>query len=417
LLRESDRVWLAAEGFAIESRLRGDEVTFFYQAVTRARRRLLLCRPYLADDGQPWEPSPYWSTVLGLFDKAPLKHVRPGDQINDAASQQELIDVFLDERVRDMVNILEARSQSGTSPWNGDLSSLGKRLAERFGPDRPWSSSRLECYAKCPLYFWAAHVMELEPRELPRIGFDVLVLGSIYHLVLERLYALVSDGDPDRLRAELLAVAQRVYDAAPNDYGFRPTPLWKRQQEELTEVLRRTVEALIEVAGPYKPLKQELAFGLRGQPPLALNSPNDSAFSLLLRGYIDRVDRAPDGRLRIIDYKAGSTPISAHDLSDGHRLQLPLYALAAQEALQTPVASGFYWHIGSAQPSSLKLEKYAPAGNKQGVASAIETAVNYAVAIGAAVLAGRFLPAPPDEGCPDFCPAAPFCEWYQPRSW
>jgi superfamily I DNA/RNA helicase len=34
LLRESDRAWLAEQGFVIEPRLRGDEVTFFYQAVT-----------------------------------------------------------------------------------------------------------------------------------------------------------------------------------------------------------------------------------------------------------------------------------------------------------------------------------------------------------------------------------------------
>jgi putative RecB family exonuclease len=150
---------------------------------------------------------------------------------------------------------------------------------------------------------------------------------------------------------------------------------------------------------------------------LVLGSPKGQAFSLSLRGYIDRVDRAPDGRLRIIDYKAGSTPISTRDLADGHRLQLPLYALAAQEALQTPVVGGFYWHIGSARPSSLRLEKYAPDGGKQGVAGAIETAVDYAMANVAAVRAGQFMPAPPEGGCPSFCPAMSFCEWYQPRSW
>jgi hypothetical protein len=203
-------------------------------------------------------------------------------------------------------------------------------------------------------------------------------------------------------------VAQKVYDAAPNDYGFRPTPMWERQQEELTETLRRTVEALIQAAGEYEPLIQELAFGLKERPPLMLRG----ELPLHLRGYIDRVDRAPDGRLRIIDYKAGSTPISARDLADGHRLQLPLYALAAAEALDAEVASGFYWHIGSAKPSSLQLEKY-----QGGVVGAIDTACEYALQIGAAVCAGQFAPAPPDEGCPAFCPAVAFCECYKPRSW
>ena len=44
-------------------------MTFFYQAITRASERLLLCRPYLAEDGQPWEPSPYWSHVQQLIDQ------------------------------------------------------------------------------------------------------------------------------------------------------------------------------------------------------------------------------------------------------------------------------------------------------------------------------------------------------------
>jgi ATP-dependent helicase/DNAse subunit B len=414
LLREPDRAWLAEQGFAIERRLRGDDATFFYQAITRARRRLLICRPYLADDGQPWEASPYWSAVLGLFDGAPVAHIRPADPVCDVASEQEFSDVLPGDEVRDVVAVLLARSRGDASPWNGDLSAVGERLVERFGSDQPWSSSRLETYAKCPLYFWTAHVMALASRELPQIGYDVLILGSIYHLVLERLYNRVPDGDPDRLRGELHAVAQQVYDAAPNDYGFRPTPLWERQQEEMTEVLRRTVEALIEIAGGYEPLTQELPFGLDGQRALALRG----EFSLLLRGYIDRVDRAPDGRLRIIDYKAGSTPIPAGDLSAGRRLQLPLYAMAAREALEAEVASGFYWHIGSAKPSSLRLEKYASAGQgRRGVAGAIETAVDYATAIGAAVCGGRFSPAPADNECPRFCPAAAFCECYKPRLW
>jgi ATP-dependent helicase/nuclease subunit B len=412
LLRDSDRAWLAERGFTIEPRLQGDEATLFYQAVTRARRRLLLCRPYLADDGQPWEVSPYWSAVLGLFEDAAVAHVRPTDPVSDVASEQELASAVPDDVARVPVTVLRARSptQTDPSPWNGDLSTLERQLAQRFGPDQPWSSSRLETYAKCPFYFWAAYTMELEPRELPQPGFDVLILGSIYHVVLERLYDRVNDGDPDRLRAELPVVARQVYNAAPSDYGFRPTPLWERQREEMTEILHHTLDALIEAAGEFNPLIQELPFGLRERPPLVLQ--RERGQTLRLRGYIDRVDRAPDGRLRIIDYKAGSTPISARDLTDGHRLQLPLYALAAQEVLSTDVVGGFYWHIGSARPSSLKLEKY-----EGGVVGAIETAVDYALAIGAAVRAGQFTPTPPDDGCPTFCPAATFCERYKPRSW
>ncbi|MGC9399154.1 MAG: PD-(D/E)XK nuclease family protein [Anaerolineae bacterium] len=396
LLRDGDRARLAARGLTLEPQQRGDEATFFYQAVTRVRRHLLLTRPYLADDGQAWEPSPYWSATRDLFEDAPLQHIRPTDPVRDPASAQE--------RAASLPS--PAAPTPETSP--GDLSALSEPLAQRFGPERAWSSSKLETYAKCPHYFWAAYVMELEPEALPEPGFDVLILGSIYHLVLERLYARVPDGDPDRLRAELDAVAREVYATAPDDYGFRPTPLWERQQEELTETLRRTLEALIEAGGDYVPLEPELAFGLQGRPPLVIRR---DGITLQLRGYIDRVDRAADGKLRIIDYKAGSTPISPRDLVEGTRLQLPLYALAAQEALGESVDSGFYWHISSAEASSLKLERFSG-----GVAGAIETAVAHALSIVEAVRAGEFAPAPPSGGCPRFCPAAVYCEEFKPKS-
>jgi len=48
-----------------------------------------------------------------------------------------------------------------------------------------------------------------------------------------------------------------------------------------------------------------------------------------LTGYIDRIDRLPDGRLRLLDYK---TSKNAMTLDDAERdLQLALYALACRE--------------------------------------------------------------------------------------
>ena len=54
----------------------------------------------------------------------------------------------------------------------------------------------------------------------------------------------------------------------------------------------------------------------------------------LLRGFIDRVDRAPRTALAYIDYKtAGPERLLQAAVTEGKRLQLPLYALAARDAL------------------------------------------------------------------------------------
>jgi ATP-dependent helicase/DNAse subunit B len=435
LLCESDRLALRDRGLPIEPRLQGDEVTFFYQAVTRARETLLLCRPYLADDGQQWEPSPYWEQVRRLLD-APVEHVRPEDPlpVGEVASPQELISAaaFADDqsllttwleqgdnefhrawRSAQMgALVLRARlADEPSGPHEGDLGVLADRLSTHYGPGHTWSASRLEAYAACPMLFWVGHGLELEPRTPPEEGYDVRILGSMYHRILEELYRRASDPtDADELLALLPTVAQEVFDAAPDEYGFRPTPLWDYRRQELEQILADTVAALVEASLGYTPAALEQVFGLEGQPALVIQGEGGE---LRLRGFIDRIDQGSDGRLRVIDYKAGSTPISARDLAEGRRVQLALYALAARDALgMGEVSGGFYWHIGSAKVSSLKLEKF-----EGGVEAALQVAADHALAYAAAVRDGHFKPRPLSGSCPTYCPAAAFCWRYTPRVW
>ena len=121
------------------------------------------------------------------------------------------------------------------------------------------------------------------------------------------------------------------------------------------------------------------------------------------------MDRAPDGGLRIIDYKTGGKwSFTPKAFAEGKKLQLPLYALAAEQALGLGrVTDGFYWHVQQAEASSFSL-----AG---GVQEAIETALGHAWSAVRGARAGRFVPEPPDSGCPDYCPAAAFCWHARPR--
>jgi ATP-dependent helicase/DNAse subunit B len=177
------------------------------------------------------------------------------------------------------------------------------------------------------------------------------------------------------------------------------------QKAELLQRLEETVAALAEVSQGWRPFKQELMFGM-GAPSLVLET---EAGPVRLHGYIDRVDAADDGSLRVIDYKTGGATISAVHLRDGRRLQLPIYALAAQKALGLgQVTSGFYWHIQKAEASSLKLEKF-----EDGINSAFAVAIAHVGRHVNGIRAGKFAPKPPAEGCPSYCPAANFCWRYK----
>jgi ATP-dependent helicase/DNAse subunit B len=440
LLREPDREMLAQRNVSLEIRDVGEEVTLFYEAITRAHRQLLVTRAYLADDGQPWEPSPYWEQLRRHSDAEPVS-IRYSDPLPpyDAASEPEFLAALAHsladarkepattsylkrlhelptlhagwQNVQVGATVLAARmAKQAQGLYEGDLSHLGAQLARRYGPEQPWSASRLESYAVCAYAFFASYALGFEPRQPVETGYDVRQLGSMYHVILEEVYR--RSAETGEAAAELLpGVADRVFESAPESYGFRPTPLWQRQREELTQILMNTVVALDVASEGWQPAQLEPPFGLQETPPLELA--DDQGRRLRLRGYIDRVDVDDTGRVRVVDYKSSNTPIASRALADGKRIQLALYGLAARDVigLGQPVA-GMYWHIGSAKPSTLRLEK-----QDGGVEAALETAASYALSYAEAIQRGRFAPEPPDGGCPAWCPAADFCWRYTPRGY
>jgi hypothetical protein len=97
-------------------------------------------------------------------------------------------------------------------------------------------------------------------------------------------------------------------------------------------------------------------------------------------------------------------------MREGKKIQLPLYARAARDALGLgEVVEGFYWHIRDFKPSTLTLSGY-----DEGVDAALDDALERAWEVVRGVRSGRFAPQPPAGGCPDYCPAAAFCWRYRP---
>jgi ATP-dependent helicase/DNAse subunit B len=433
-LRDADRQRLHGEcGLPLEPSTGGAEAEFFHEAITRSRERLLLTRPRLADNGAPWQASPYWEAVRRLVTVTPDRlssesAPRPGE----AASWPELLESLAlhdgyeaarrwagqsePERtggVAAAVQVLQPRrSSAGGSPFDGELSGLADVFTQRFSPERTWSASRLESYRSCPFAFFVSRVLGLEPREEPAEGLDARQLGNIYHHIFEQLYRKVTGppvgtADLDALLAALPAVAAAVLDETPRLEGFRVNAWWMQTRGEIADNVRRSVEALTALPGGFVPLAQEAAF-LDNDSLIVTDG--DDAFRV--RGYIDRMDRAPDGGLRIIDYKTGGpATFTVKAVVEGKKLQLPLYALAAEQALGLgPVVDGFYWHVQHAEAS-----KFTLAGFEGGPAAAVETALAHAWAAVRGARAGQFVPHPPAEGCPDYCPAVAFCWHYRPR--
>jgi len=429
-LRDADRACLREEsGLPLQPSTESAEAEFFYEAITRPRDRLLLTRPRLADNGALWPASPFWEEVRRLVDVTPQTLTSESLPLPaQAASWPELMESLAATPHASDVHRWVLQAQPGRqsaletaarlfrlreagaagSPHNGALSALAGEFSQRLGPAHTWSASRLESYCTCPFLFFVNSILGLEPRAEPAEGLDARQLGSIYHRILQRLYSTASDPtDLEELLQALPGVAQGILDDAPEREGFRATAWWEQTCSAILEDVRRSVVALAEDQGDFTPHLHEAFFGFGSRPPLIVRD-GDDVFRL--RGLIDRVDRRPDGRGRVIDYKtAGPWAYTDRALLDGDKIQLPLYALAARDALRLgEVIDGFYWHVRHAQASRFTMDgfEYGPEG-------AMALAVEVAWEVVRSARGGDFEPRPPAHGCPPYCPAAGFCWRYR----
>ena len=425
----------AREELGLEPRLGREQTGLFYQVVTRADQFLLLTRPYLAEDGEHWQASPFWRAAGSLLADDPQR-IRSEEprSLDEAGSPEELL--FWGVRrgalppqydalrlrwerlrsARDVLAVRQAREADGDH--EGDLTSIIERIRKTYGPDHVWSSSRLESYGTCPFFFLSASALKLDPRDPPEPGYDAAQLGLVLHAVLEEVYPAAEDPmDTAAVLRALPDVAEAVFADAPERFGFRPTALWALEQQELLEILELTIAALGKASEGWRPYAYEQVFGLQGKPELRIELEGGD---VLVRGVIDRVDRNTEGEVRIIDYKTGGSHLSKDDLISGRRLQLAIYAMGARDALGLgePV-EGIYWTIRGAKAGALKLgsfKAFTDDGVYEGPEGAMELARRHVDRFVEGVRAGDYAPAAPEGGCPSYCPVVGWC-WRYREGW
>lgn len=179
------------------------------------------------------------------------------------------------------------------------------------------SPSRAADFKQCPLLY---RFRALD--RLPETPSRVQVRGTVVHAVLERLFTLSPDRRDAETGRELVEPAWRdVLAANPELAGLFAGP----DDPELAEWLdsaRALVDAYFALENPR--LLQPEACELLVEAELATSDLEDDE-PLLLRGYIDRLDVAPTGEIRVVDYKSGAAP---REVSEAKALfQMKFYAL------------------------------------------------------------------------------------------
>lgn len=231
----------------------------------------------------------------------------------------------------------------------GALSELNGYLKEQIAlglidvkTPEMWSVSRLNAYGNCPFKFWVSYLLKVDKLEEPEPGLDVRLLGEVYHKALEIFYLDLKNrslsilGDDDVIAALFDGAIARALDWLESTQQFRRTDFWNYEKKEITFRLRRFFAKEKERAskdGEYIPTYFEKGFGAGdpdSAPPLLVRLGDRT---IKMRGRVDRIDMTADGRVRVIDYKSGSTAINKKEALEGRNMQLPVYAMAVAEAI------------------------------------------------------------------------------------
>lgn len=185
------------------------------------------------------------------------------------------------------------------------------------------SASRAKDFQRCPLLFRFRAV-----DRLPEAPGVAALRGTLVHAVLESLFDI-----PARERTEdaatamvaghwdtLLAQDPQLAEIFPDDLQLQA---WLAEARGLlTNYFRMENPRRLEPAHRERLVETEIEGGI------------------LLRGYIDRVDVAPGGEVRIVDYKTGKSPAARFT---GEALyQMLFYALMV-------------WRVDGVVPARLQL--------------------------------------------------------------
>ena len=170
------------------------------------------------------------------------------------------------------------------------------------------SPSRASDFMTCPLLYRFRVIDRLPERPSP-----AATRGTVVHAVLERLFDLpAAERMPARAHAMLAPEWERLLEAEPelaelfaDDEG----------RDEWLGSAAGLLDSYFALEDPtvLEPAERELFVEC------------DLESGLRLRGYVDRLDVAPDGALRVVDYKTGRAPREGFEAKA--MFQMRFYAL------------------------------------------------------------------------------------------
>ncbi|MBY7143071.1 helicase-exonuclease AddAB subunit AddB [Virgibacillus sp. NKC19-3] len=398
MINEQERELLAGHGMQLASSSKQqllDDWFYMYIAFTAAKDRIWVSYPLSDEEGKSKMPSQLIKRMEDLF-PARRDHILLQDP-DELIEADRFITTPL--KTRSALTAQLARGRKGYpihSIWWHVLNwyidhypkygmthtilqslyyqnkpiNLASETVEKLYPQQVKASvSRLESYYRCSFQHFAKYSLNLDERKTYKL--DAPDIGQLFHEALKtitewiqadgREFAQLSKHETDdyaqKAVIHLAPILQHQILHSSNRYQYI--------QKKLQDVIARAAFVLSEQArrSDFSPVGLEVGFG-KGQtlPPLTLDLEN--GYELMLRGRIDRVDKAVNEEalfLRIIDYKSSAKGLNLLEVYYGLALQMLAYldvVLSSSEqwlgSRATP-AGVLYFHVHN--PMISKNEK------------------------------------------------------------
>ncbi|MGV0625349.1 RecB family exonuclease [Mycolicibacter minnesotensis] len=173
------------------------------------------------------------------------------------------------------------------------------------------SPSRAADFKQCPLLYRFRAI-----DRLPEPSSAAQLRGSVVHGALERLYALpAAQRGPETAQALVAPAWEHLLSTDPElPAGLDAEQLLAEARKLLAGYYRLEDPRRFDPQSCEQRIEVELADGT------------------LLRGFVDRIDVAATGALRVVDYKTGRAPSSTGRLSEANEakalFQMKFYAVA-----------------------------------------------------------------------------------------
>ena len=160
------------------------------------------------------------------------------------------------------------------------------------------SPSRASDFKQCPLLYRFRAI-----DRLPEPSSPAQLRGTVVHGALERLYALPAASRVPDIARTLVEPAWLEMTAAHPEFAEDMDPAL---QAKLLDEARALLSGYYRLEDPtrFEPESCEQRVEV------------ELADGTLLRGFVDRIDVAATGELRVVDYKTGRAPAAARELAE-----------------------------------------------------------------------------------------------------